>query len=155
MDTEIENYCWDDETYPFEPRDYHPIPQKAIMLLLRRGKITLPITPEQEQALDLLRYVWSEKVFLRFKLAELEKRERLLLAEYPRYGRVERYLLSLFLRNDKKYTVGEASALVVHYLKVNVAEAVVKKVRQSAYDYKKPRAGKARKKLQKILTEQG
>jgi hypothetical protein len=144
----------DEETYPFEPEKYHPIPAKAIILLVKKGRINLPITPDQEQALELLRYVWSEKVFLRFQLAELEKKERLLLAEYPRYGKLDRYLLSLFLDTEKKYSIKEAKAMVLQYFKIEVSDEQVKKIRTAAYNYKKPQAEKAKEKLQNKLSKQ-
>lgn len=153
------------ETYDDPKKMYHPIPPKLIHILIKQGWITFPVPPEQEWGLRLLQRVWADrhKTFLRFMLSEMEPAERALLAEFPRYTKVDRYVLKLLLGVDelaamaaegetapqnkprKKYSSTALKEMVWAYFGQTISDEELERLRQVARNYRRGTVSKKSK----------
>lgn len=152
-----------EETYP-DPRGmYRPIPLKVIEILIKQGWITFPIPPEQEWGMKLLQKIWGDKhkTFLRFMLSEMDHDERVLMAEFPRYTKIDRFVLRLLLNVEelvaaaesggtvkpkpRKYSSKEIRTMVWSYFGQSVSDGDLNRLRQTARDYRRGRVSKKSK----------
>lgn len=152
----------DEQTYPDPTKKYSPIPLKLIQILIKQGLITFPIPPEQEWGMRLLQRVWSDrhKTFLRFMLAEMDRDERVLMAEFPRYTKIDRFVLRLLLNVEellatekgevvkpkpRKYSSKAIKNMVWSYFGQTISDEDLNRLRQTARDYRRGRVAKKSK----------
>ena len=123
-----------------DPRTaYAPIPRRVIKRLISKKLIDCPATPEQDIALKFLQKVWKDDRVFRAWFADMPKKERLLLAHYPQWGKIERFVFRLFQgadENGKKIKVEEAQKMIKKYYKVDFSMDDIKQVRQAYYNLK-------------------
>lgn len=132
-----------DNELTLDPRtQYAPIPKKLISVMVKRGVLSIPVTPEQEEGLRMLKWAFEDKskLALRFMLGTIRKRDRQILVEYPHMGKIERYMLKMFL-SEKKWSLKAVQESVSKAFKVDYALEEIKVIRKMAYDY---RAGKTK-----------
>ena len=147
----LEDVPPEEHTFEDPRRKYHPVSPKAIEILIKQGWITFPIPPEQEWGLRLLQKIWGDKhkTFLRLMLADIDREERVMLAEFPRYSKIDRFVLRMLLGVDhleqeskrgepiqkKKYSTEDLQGIVKSYYGQHITEEEVKRLRQVAYNY--------------------
>jgi len=158
MDIEETGGVCMEETYHDPKGAYKPIPAKVIHILIKQGWITFPIPPEQEWGLRLLQRIWADrhKTFLRMMLVGIEPEERMLLAKYPRYSKIDRYVLKILLGmeeaasgeredgvvrpNARRFSTESIKQMVWSYFGQSISDEEVVRLRRVARDYRRGRA---------------
>jgi hypothetical protein len=91
---------------------FSPIPEDVIMRLVRKGIISLPPKPEQQPVFEVLKEVWGDDWYMRNMVSKVRKRDREMLVYFPLLGRVEKYVLNIYLNDKKRIMVEDVQAKI-------------------------------------------
>lgn len=122
------------EKHPAE--QFSPIPKDAILRLVHKGIISLPPTPEQQPVIDALKEVWGDDWYMRNMVARVRKRDREMLVHFPMLGRVDKYVLSIYLNKKSRTTVEDIQAKVRKTYGTSYPKEKILAIRNLANRYK-------------------
>jgi hypothetical protein len=80
---------------------FSPIPKNVVARLIRKGIISLPPKPEQQPVIEALKEVWGDDWYMRNMVSKVRKRDREMLVYFPLLGRVEKYVLNIYLNKEE------------------------------------------------------
>ena len=116
------------------------------MSVLRRmekeGLLPRPLDEAGVRDLSFIGHLWGKKWFVGAVLRGIRsRRERLLLALFPEYGRIEFYVLNTYLATEEAEVISIAA--LQHRIKksfsADFSEERIRGLRQTAYDIKRGR----------------
>jgi len=133
-----------EDLVPDPTGNYAPISRKFINVLIKRGMISIPISPDQDVFLNGLKELWKDesKTLLRFMLADLRKKDRELLINHPRFGKLERFIYNTFVNSDlyqKGRGLKDVQNMVLKNYGVHYPLEDIKKIRFKVYNDRKAR----------------
>lgn len=115
---------------------FSPIPQDAILRLVQKGVITLPPEPEHLPIIEALKEVWGDEWYMRNMVARVRKRDREMLVHFPMLGRVDKYVLNIFLNKKSRTTIESVQTKVKKSYGTNYPKEKVIAMRNMANRYK-------------------
>lgn len=143
-----------------DPRKEYPfLAPKIFREMIKRGVLSVPMTPEQEAGMKMLQWVCEDKskLFLRFMISKIRKRDREMLIMFPTLSSHERGIVTMFLNCDDSSAISSSKAFsaTVKNVQKRIKETCgydisadrVRQLRQMAYDYKRPRSSSEKRRL--------
>ena len=115
---------------------FTPIPQDAILRLVQKGIITLPPKPEHLPIIEALKEVWGDEWYMRNMVAKVRKRDREMLVHFPLLGRVDKYVLKIYLNKKSRITVEGIQAKIKKSYGTNYPAEKIIAIRNMANRYK-------------------
>jgi hypothetical protein len=118
---------------------FSPISADAVARLVRKGIISLPPKPEQQPVIEALKEVWGDDWYMRHMVSRVRKRDREMLVYFPLLGRVEKYILNIYLKKEEGSRRIETTAVqekVFKAFKARRSIEEIKKIRDMAKRYK-------------------
>jgi hypothetical protein len=118
------------------------IPLTVIMRLHKEGLLQAPLDEAGIRELSFLSHLWGKRWFAGAVLRGIRsRRERLLLALFPDYGKIEFYVLNTYLAVEEDEVISVAS--LQHRIKksfsADYSEQRIRQLRQTAYDIRNGR----------------
>ena len=126
------------------------IPLTVLKRMRTEGLLRDSLDENNIRELSFLSHLWGKRWFAGALLRGIRsRRERMLLALFPEYGKIEFYVLNTYLNREEDQAISVAS--LQHRIKrsfaVDYSELLIRQIRQTAYDIKrgrlKTRAGSA------------
>lgn len=137
------------EKHPAEK--FSPIPKDAILRLVRKGIISLPPTTEQQSVIQALKEVWGDEWYMRNMVSKVRKRDREMLVHFPMLGRVDKYVLNIYLNKKSRLTVEDIQGMVGRTYGTSYPKEKILAIRNMAKRYKGHHEASAEK--EKILVQ--
>lgn len=108
----------------------------------KEGLLQVPLDQDGIRSLSFLSYLWDKKWFADALLRGVRsRRDRLLLALFPEYGKIEFYVLNTYLNGGEDLVISIAT--LQHRIKrsfgADFSELRIRQLRQTAYDIRRGR----------------
>jgi hypothetical protein len=118
------------------------IPLSVLRRMEKEGLLPCPLDEAGVRNLSFIGHLWGKKWFAGAVLRGIRsRRERILLALFPEYGRIEFYVLNTYLAVEEDEVISVAS--LQHRIKksfsADFSEQRIRQLRQTAYDIRNGR----------------
>ena len=118
------------------------IPLPVVKRMHKEGLLQVPLDEDGIRSLSFLSCLWGKRWFAGTLLKGIRsRRERLLLALFPEYGKIEFYVLNTYLNGgeDQLISIATLQQRIKRSFGADYSEVRIRQVRQSAYDIRRGR----------------